>query len=191
MGGLYEILYDILFQPKIAMENIREGKKVGQAFLMFLPCMILPIWTFITAFHAADMGKMMNMMLALEVLGGLVIWILGATIWNLIAELFGGRGSAASLFTALGFIHIVRLAIIPLWALVALMPEDSRTFLTVVSMLTVIAWAFYLDFVAIKEVHQLSAAKTVLVMITPLLCLGLLCIIAVIFIGSSLMHMSI
>jgi len=190
MGSLYETLYDILFQPQVGMRNIAERKNVGQAFLVFLPCMIIPIWTFINAFHVNEMAKMMNIMIVFEVIGGMVIWILGATIWNLIAELFGGRGSVVSLFTALGFIHIIRLAIIPLWALVSFMPENSKTFLTMLSMLSVISWAFYLDFIAIKEVHQLSTAKAVLVMITPILVVGLLCIIGTIFIGNFLMHMS-
>ena len=132
---------------------------------------------------------MVNVMIVLKILGSIAMWIIGAAIWHLIAEFFGGRGTAVGLFAALGFAHAPRMFIVPLWALIAVMPESSRTLLMTISVLAVMLWSLSLDLVAIKEVHQLSGAKAVLVMITPLLVVGVLCVIGFTFIGSSLMHM--
>lgn len=189
MGSLFETLYDILFQPRIGMRNIAERKNVGQAFVAFLLSILIPMWAVYFGLKAAGMSTMINMMIGFKVFGSMVMWIMGAAIWHLIAEFFGGQGTARGLFAALGFAHIPRIFIVPLWALVAVMPAGSKTLLMAVSLLAVLFWSFYLDIIAIKEVHQLSLAKAVLVMTMPVLFIGLLCAILFTFIGSSLMHM--
>ncbi|MBP2626552.1 MAG: Yip1 protein [Firmicutes bacterium] len=189
MGSLFEMLYDILFQPAIGMKNIAQRKNVGQAIVVFLLSILIPIWALYFGLKATGMSTMINVMIVLKIFGSLVMWIMGAAIWHLIAEFFGGHGTAVGLFTALGFAHAPRIFIVPLWALIAVMPASSKTMLMTISVLAVMLWSLSLDVVAIKEVHQLSASKAVLVMITPLLVVGILCIIGFTFIGSSLTHM--
>lgn len=189
MGSLFEILYDILFQPAIGMKNSAEQKNVGQAVIVFLLSILLPIWALSFGLKTTDMSMMINVMIVLKILGSIVLWIGGAAIWHLIAEFFGGQGTAVGLFTALGFAHAPRIFIVPLWALIAVMPASSKTILMTIAVLAVMLWSLTLDVVAIKAVHQLSASKAVLVMIIPLLIVGILGIIGVTFIGSSLIHM--
>ena len=188
MGSLLEIFYDILFQPQVGMRNIAERKNIGQALVAFLLSILIPIWALYFGLKAAGMSTMIHMIIGLKVFGSIVLWIIGAALWNLIAEFFGGQGTAIGLLAALGFAHIPRIFIVPLWALVVVMPAGSKTLLMVISMLAVMLWSFYLDVVAIKEVYQLSAAKAILVMIMPLLVIGLLCGVVFAFIGISFIH---
>jgi len=189
MGSLFEILYDILFQPSIGMKNVAERKNVGQSLIAFLLSILIPIWALNLGLKATGMLTMIHMMIILKILGSVVMWIMGAAIWHLVAELFGGRGTAVGLFAALGFAHVPRILIVPLWALITVMPASSKTLLMTIVVLAILLWSLYLDVVAIKEVHQLSTSKAVLVMITPLLVVGILCVIGFTFIGSSLTHM--
>jgi len=189
MGSLFEILYDTLFQPAIGMKNIAERKNVGQALVVVLLSILIPIWALYLGLKTADMSTIFNIMIVLKTLGSIVMWIMGAAIWHLIAELFGGQGSAVGLFAALGFAHAPRIFIVPLWALIAVMPTSSTTLLMTIAVLVIMLWSLSLDVVAIKEVHQLSTSKAVLVIITPMLVVGILGVIGFTFIGSSLPQM--
>jgi len=189
MASLLEILYDVLFQPATGMKNIAEQKNVGQSLVVFLLSILIPIWALYLGLKATGMLAMIHVLIVLKIVGSTIMWIMGAAIWHLIAELVGGRGTAVGLFTALGFAHAPRIFIVPLWALIAVMPASSKTVLLTIAVLAIMVWSLSLDVVAIKEVHQLSASKAVLVMITPLLFVGIVCIIGFTLIGSSLTHM--
>ena len=189
MGSLFDTLYDILFQPLIAMKNIGEQKPISQAIIAFLGSIVLPIWALYFSLKMIDMPEMVNVVIAIKVVSGIMIWVMGSAIWHLIAEFFGGRGSAVGLFAALGFVYIPWIFIIPLWALTTLMPTSSKVLLMTISVLAVLLWSLYLHVIAIKEVHQLSTATSVLVMLTPMLFVGLVCVITFIFIGSAITHM--
>jgi len=190
MGNLFEMLYDVLFQPAIAMKNIAQQKNVGQALVVFSLSVFIPILALYFGLKTNGMSSMVNVMIVFKILGSIVLWIIGAAIWHLIAEFFGGQGTAVGLFTALGFAHAPRIFIVLLWALIAVMPASSKPLLMTISVLVIMLWSLSLDVVAIKEVHQLSASKAVLVLITPMLVVAILGVIGVTFIGSSLSNMS-
>jgi hypothetical protein len=190
VGSLWDILYDVLFQPRIAMRNIAEQKNIGQAAIVALVSILMPIWAVSFELKKSEMTTMIQAMIGVKVIGSLLVWIIGAAIWNLIAECFGGKGTGVGLFSALGFAHIPRVFMIPLWGLIAVMPASSKNVLMTLSVLIILCWSFALDVVAIKEVHQLSTAKAVLVMVTPMLILGLLCLIGFVYISSSLANMN-
>ncbi len=189
MGSLFDNLYDVLFQPQAGMRNLAEGKNVGQALSVFLISILLPIWALSFALKSTGSSMMIYVMMLIKIAASLIIWFMGAAILHLIAEFFGGRGTGVGLFVTLGFAHIPRIFMVPLWAIIMGMPAGSKTVLLSASVLLVIVWSFYLDIVAIREVYQLSTAKSVLVMITPILGIGILCVVALIFIGSAMINM--
>lgn len=171
------------------MGKIAEQKNVGQAVLVASLSIFLPILAVGFGIKDTGMATMMYVMIGIKIVASFLVWMIGSAIWHLIAEFFGGRGTGVGLFSALGFAHLPRIFIVPLWALIGVMPESSKTVLMVIAVLTILSWSLALDVVAIKEVHQLSTAKAVLVMLMPLLMIGLLCLIGFIFISSSFMHM--
>lgn len=189
MSTLSENLYDVLFHPHAGMKNMGEEKNVGQALSVFFLSTLLPVWVVSLSLKTDGLSMMIEGMILLKLVAGLVIWIIGTAILHLAAEFFGGRGTAVGLFTALGFAHIPRIFIVPVWAVITVMPPGSKTMLLSAAVLMVVCWSLYLDVVAIGEVHQLSMAKSVLVLITPIFFIGILFITALIFIGSAMIHM--
>lgn len=190
MGSIWDILYDLLFEPRSAMTKIAEQKNAGQAVIVALLGILLPILAVGFGIKNTGMATMIYVMAGIKIVVSILLWMIGSAIWHLIAEFFGGKGTAVGLFAALGFAHLPRIFIVPLWALIALMPQSSQTVLMVIAMLTILSWSLALDVVAIKEVHQLSTAKAILVMLMPMLLIGLLCLVGFICISSSLIHMS-
>lgn len=187
--AIWDILYDLLFEPRNAMRKVAEVKNAGQAVLIALISIFIPIFAVSFAIKDTSITTLVHIMIGVKIVASLLVWMIGSAIWNLIAEFFGGKGTALGLFAGLGFAHFPRIFIVPLWALAALMPESIQSLLMVISVLLILCWSVTLDVIAIKEIHQLSTAKAILVMMTPLLVLGLLCFITFIFISSSLINM--
>ena len=185
---MWDILYDLLFEPHSAMGKIAIQRNAGQALIVALFSILLPIVAVGFGMKHTGMWTMIYVMIGIKIVASILVWIIGAAIWHLIAEFFGGRGTAVGLFSALGFAHLPRVFIVPLWAFISVMPENSKNILMVIAVLMILFWSVMLDVVAIKEVHQLTTAKAVLVMIVPLLMVGLLCLVSFIFISSSLIH---
>ena len=189
MVAIWDILYDLVFEPRNAMRAIAEQKNAGQAVIIALISIVIPILAVSFGLKDKSLAAVVPVMIGIKIVASLLVWMMGAALWSLIAEFFGGKGTAIGLFAGLGFAHLPRIFIVPLWALSALMPESSQTLLMVISVLLILFWSVNLDVIAIKEIHQLSTAKAILVMMMPMLMLGLLCFIAFVFISSSLINM--
>ena len=189
MVAIWDILYDLVFEPRNAMRAIAEQKNAGQAVVIALISIVIPILAVSFGLKDKSLAAVVPVMIGIKIVASLLVWMMGAALWSLIAEFFGGKGTAIGLFAGLGFAHLPRIFIVPLWALSALMPESSQTLLMVISVLLILFWSVNLDVIAIKEIHQLSTAKAILVMMMPMLMLGLLCFIAFVFISSSLINM--
>jgi hypothetical protein len=190
VGTLWDILYDLLFQPRLGMATIAQQKNAGQAILVVLTSILVPLWALSFGMKDTGMTTMIHIVMGIHMLGSLVVWVLASAIWHLVAEFLGGKGRAVGLFAALGFAQVPRLFIVPLWALITVMPPSSKTVLMALAVLVILGWSLFLDVIAIKEVHQLSTSKAVIVIIMPMLLVGLLCLLGLVFISSSLLHMN-
>lgn len=189
MGNVFEILYDVLFQPQIAMRTIAEQKNIPQTLSVFFLSIIIPIWAMYFGMQAAGMSTMIYFFIAVKIVGSMVMWFVGTAIWHLIAEFYGGKGSALGLFSALGFSYFPQIFIVPLWVFAALLPVSMRTIVMTLAALVIVCWSLFLSITAMREVYQITAAKAVLVMLTPLIVLIVVCGIAFTFIGSALTQM--
>lgn len=186
MGNFLETIYDVLFKPKTAMQYIAEKKLTGQALVMFTIGMLVPVWAVYTGIKGAPIVPMLGGMFVLQFVGSLFLWILGASVFNFIAELAGGRGSAVGLFAAMGFCHLPRVAVIPLGVIAALLPDGLRGIAFGAIGLLVVVWTLMLNVAAIRGAHGLSTAMAVLVLLAPLLTLVGAVIAAVVFIGAAI-----
>jgi hypothetical protein len=189
MGNLFEVLYDVLFQPRIAMQTIVVKRNIGQAIVVFLLSILIPIWAMYFGLQSAGMANMIQLIIGCKVLGSIAMWIMATAVWHLIAEFFGGKGTALGLFSTLGFAHFPHVLIVPLWVFAALMPASVKTIIMVVSVLGILFWSCFLTIMGIKEVYQFSTAKAVLVIVTPVLIMLLVFGIVFTFIGSAFTHM--
>ncbi|SHJ43489.1 Yip1 family protein [Propionispora hippei] len=169
MDTIFEQVYDVLFHPRAALQKIAERRPIGQALIIFLISVIIPMWAVYFGVKASGLPQAPGVMLVLELFGSLLFWLLGTAVWHLIAELFGGRGTALGLLAALGFAHFPRVLLVPLWVLSSLMPPGISAFLVTGSFLVILVWSLWLDVYAIKGTYQVSGAKAVLILLTPLL----------------------
>lgn len=188
MGALFENLYDVLFHPRNAMRQIATDKRAGQALVVVLLSSIIPIWAVYFGLKTAGMHHAFGGLLAVQIFGSLAVWFFGAALWHIIAELFGGKGTAVGLLSALGFAHLPRIFIVPLWVIAALLPDGLRPIAMGLTGLIILVWLLYLDVTALQEAHDLSAAKAVLVFLTPPLAIVAVLLAITIFLGTAVMR---
>jgi hypothetical protein len=189
MGNLFEVLYDVLFQPQIAMRIIADQKNIRQALVVFFLSIIIPIWAMYFGLQAAGMSTMIHLFIGIKIFGSMVMWFMGTAVWHLLAEFYGGKGTAIGLFSTLGFAYFPQILIVPLWVFAALLPVSLKTIVMTAAALIILCWSLFLSITAMQEVYQFSAAKAVLVMFTPLLVMVLICGIAFTFLGSAIAQM--
>lgn len=189
MGSFLETIYDVLFKPTTAMRYIAEKKLTGQAFAMFTIGMLVPVWAVYTGIKGTPGVPALGIMFVLHLIGSLTFWVVGASVLNFIAELAGGRGTAVGLFAALGFSHLPRVVVMPLWVIAALLPNGLRGIAFGIVGLIVVIWTLSLNVAAIRGAHDLSGVKAVLVLVTPILAFLSVVIAAIVFLSSSLMHL--
>lgn len=189
MGSFLETIYDVLFNPTTAMQYIAEKKLTGQALAVFTIGMLVPVWAVYTGIKGTPGVPALGIMFVLHLIGSLAFWVIGASVLNFIAELAGGQGTAVGLFAALGFSHLPRIVVMPLWVIAALLPNGLRGIAFGIVGLIVVIWTLSLNVSAIRGAHGLSGAKAVLVLLTPMLVFLSTVVAAIIFLGSSLMHL--
>jgi hypothetical protein len=189
MGNLFEVLYDVLFQPQIAMQTIADQKNIPQVLVVFFLSIIIPIWAMYFGLQAAGMSTMIPVFIGIKIVGSMIMWFMGTAIWHLLAEFYGGKGTAMGLFSALGFAYFPQILIVPLWVFAAILPASLKTLVMTLAALVILCWSLFLSITAMKEVYQFSAAKAVLVMLTPVLFMVLVCGIAFTFLGSAITQM--
>jgi len=189
MGNIFDVLYDVLFQPQMAMRSIADQKNIPQVLVVFFLSIIIPIWAMYFGLQAAGMSTMIHLFIGIKIFGSMVMWFMGTAVWHLLAEFYGGRGTAIGLFSTLGFTYFPQILIVPLWVFAAILPVSLKTLVMTVAALVILGWSLFLSITAMKEVYQFSTAKAVLVMITPLLVVLVLCTLAFTFVGSALTQM--
>ncbi|HWR43686.1 Yip1 family protein [Sporomusa sp.] len=189
MGSFIETIYDVLFKPKEAMQYIAEKKLTRQAVAMFTIGMLVPVWALYAGIKGTAGVPALGIFFILHIIGSFVFWILSAAILAFIAELAGGRGTPVGLFSALGFSHLPRVVVMPLWVIVSLLPAGVQgVFFGIIGVFVVI-WTLSLHIIALRGAYGLSGAKAVLVLMAPLLALIGTIAAIIIFAGSALIHL--
>ncbi len=185
MGPFLELLYDVIFSPAAAMRQIAARRPVGQAFVAFLLSIVIPAGAIYFVLQATATGKFAGAFFAAAVCVRLLMWFVGSAVLQLIAELFGGQGTAVGLFAAIGFAHLPFIFAVPLAVAGLLLPAGAAAMLFAAGVLVLIFWVLALTVIAIQGVHGLSAAKAVLVLLTPLLAAAAAVVAVVVFVGAA------
>ncbi|SMD04251.1 Yip1 family protein [Sporomusa malonica] len=189
MGSFLETVYDVLFNPKEAMQIIAEKKLTGQALVMFTIGMLVPVWAVYAGIKDTTGVPAVGFLFILHGIGSLLFWVISAAVLTFVAELFGGRGTAVGLFAALGFSHLPRVVVMPLWVIASLLPAGIQGAAFGVIGVIVVIWTLSLHVAALRGAHGLSGIKAVLVLVAPMLALIGTITVLVIFAGSALIHL--
>ncbi len=189
MGSFIEIIYDVLFKPKAAMQYIAEKKLAGQAVIMFVIGMLVPVWAVYTGVKGTAGLPALSIFFIFHVIGSFTFWVLSASVLAFIAELAGGRGTPVGLFSALGFSHLPRVIVMPLWVIASLMPAGIQQVCFGIIGVLIVMWTLTLHITALQGAYELSGAKAVLVLLAPLLVSIAVVAVIIIFAGSVLIHL--
>lgn len=190
MGSFLETVYDVLFNPKQAMRYIAEKKLIGQALAMFSISMLVPVWAMYAGVKGTSGVAALGLLFIVQVIGSLVLWVFSAAILAFIAELAGGRGTAVGLFSALGFSHLPKIIVTPLWVVAVLLPAGVQETAFGIIAVIAIVWMLALHVAALQGAFALSGVRAILVLSAPLLVsIGAIAAI-LIFAGSALMQIS-
>lgn len=180
-----ETVYDVLFRPGEVMGRIADERLTGQALIVFAISAVIPAGGLYFGLRAAGMAKLLDMAILLHALGSLVVWFVGAAVLHLIAEFYGGEGSAAGLFAAMGFAQLPRIFAAPLWAVTMVLPKGTAGAFLAISTIVLFVWMLALDIAAIRGAYNMGGARAALVLVTPFLALAAVLAVVVIFAGAA------
>ncbi len=186
MGDFLENLYDILFQPLQGMKSIAARRLTGQAVVALLLSVLIPAWPIYFFLKEINMPILIHLIIIVQILGSFILWFVGVAILHLIAEMAGGRGTAAGLLAAMGFSHVPRIFLVPGWVVTILMPAGIRPLLFAVLGIMTAVWTLGLAMVAIRANYDFSPSKAIVVLITPLLALIAAFLVIAILLGAAL-----
>ena len=188
MGIFLETLYDVLFHPVTALRTIAIEKKIGPSLGAFLISILVPAWAVYFGLHGADFPAIAGLAVSIQVVGSIIFWIVGAGFFALMAELFGGNGTAVGLMAGMGFAHFPRVFIVPLLVLSTFFPKTIQPLFLILFGSVIIFWILTLYVIAIREAYFLSTLKAVIVIITPLAVIVVCGIVFAISVGTMLLQ---
>ena len=186
LGRFLELLYDVLFHPGSALRVIATERKVGYSLGAFLISILIPLWAVVFGLKTAGISAAVSIVVLIQIIGSLLLWVVGSAVFGLIAEFFGGRGTAMGLLAGIGFAHVPRIFIVPLLVVSSVLPEVIQTMFIALSGIVVVFWTLALHAIAVREAYDLSLARAVLVLGTPLLAVVVFFLVMLVFAGSIL-----
>jgi len=169
VGNLLDSIYDVLFCPSPALRRIGEESRWGMAVLVYLVCLILPAIAMGFFIKTLGFHKFGGMLVAAEVVGRFMLLVLGVAVLHLVAELFGGKGTAKGLLAAMCFAHLPQLLAVPFFVISMLWASSFWKALVPLVSVAVSCWTLVLNIVAIKEVYQISGGRAVLIFVIPII----------------------
>lgn len=187
MEQFFENIYGVIIQPGVAMRRIAVQKPVVQALVVFALSVLIPTGTFYLAFETDNFGNMLLVIILALTMGGLVVWFSVAAILSMIAEFFGGSGSAKGLFVAMGFAQTPRILATPFFVLARLFPGSVFSSAANFVFMITFFWIMVLDVIAIKQAHDFGSAKAVLVFVIPLLVVVLAVLALMFYAGTAVL----
>ncbi|MDF2566054.1 MAG: Yip1 protein [Massilibacillus sp.] len=165
MSSILETLYDMLTKPKEAFQVIvSEGRLAKSCQIVLFSTVISSLAAYANVFEGGFKGAM----LLAEIICSVLLWGVSVSVWHLLAELIGGRGSVRRLLTAIGFTYFLQLLIVPIYLIASFLPTVGFL-LSMIATLVVAVWSIVLGILAISEVYQLSGGKATLIYFLPVL----------------------
>ena len=169
MRNFLELLYEVMVRPQAAMRIIAAWKPVKQSAAVFIISLVIAALLLRAGLQSAGAEKFGGLIVGCYVLFCLGTWTLGAAVFNLIAEFWGGQANGLGLFAALGFTHWPRIFMAPVWALAVFLPSAARPWIWILGGSLISIWSIVLTVTALRAAHGLTVGRAVLTLLTPLL----------------------
>lgn len=203
----YEIIYGVLFDPKETMRRIVQRPPLTATLIIVILLSLVGLLTNLyTSAHggSANLGLEMGLPLAqaqvfsdalraaapvLAILGAVfyfVKWFFYSALLHLLADFYGGRGEARTVFIVYGLAGLPEVFLIPLNVVTTLAVPDWATGTSTVGSLLVLIWGVYLLTLGLREAHKLSTGRALAVIFTPVIAVGLLLVISMVGLVSAM-----
>lgn len=184
LSALADLVAGVYLHPVRTFREVASNAPVGRALFLYLlvsaaGALMAVLTTPRLAPHqqlAAVSGGLGSAVAVLFLAWALAKLFVYSGLLHLIAEFFGGRGSAREVFTVYGLASLPTLILIPWHLLVTWLPGYLRVGLTVPVALGIFVWTVVLLILGVREVHGLTTARAALVVLVPpaVLALGVL-----------------
>ncbi|MCD5390406.1 YIP1 family protein [candidate division NPL-UPA2 bacterium] len=165
-----ELIYQLFTSPVLAMKRASRERPLGTAFLVVILAVLSSRigWLLILPRGSGQAKVSLSLGLIMELMvtfGGLFLLV---AIFHLIANLWGGSGRAAPLYSVSCF------ALIPIWLMtplaIILKPLGVGRFLLLPLFgVIILVWIAALFILGIREVHHLPWGKAAATFIVPLI----------------------
>lgn len=164
-----EIIYGVFAQPRDTFRYLAYARPIKEAVGFLLIIILFNFVTSLPDYRAAAIGADLPIDISAFIvplfLIGLVVafiaWFLNAATVNLVSQLVGGKGNGLGLLCGFSFAMAPVLITGILGSVMQLLP--FRSLFTVPISMTGVVWVFILDIIALGEIEQLAAKKSILV----------------------------
>lgn len=180
--GVLELIYGILFDPADTFKKVAEAPPLGLSVLIFSLVNITAIFMgFLTFFHllskslpagGAGSANLTLSMLLLIVFLGLIAklcnWLLSTSVFHLLAELLGGRGSVRSLLAVVGLSYLPFIFLAPVELL--LLTWGLNSVVVVIVMIlncAIFIWWLALMVLGVRQEYCLSTGSALAAVFLP------------------------
>lgn len=176
--GFADLVYGVLFNPAATFRSISQEPPVFQGFIIYL--VIVGLTSLVNALVPPDVSGMspeVGQIIAtlgpfigiIAALFSFLAWIIKAGVYQLFAELLGGKGRAVGVLTVLALADLPRVLVIPFQIISFYAAESFLSgFLTIAVSLAGFVWGLVLLVIGFREIHQFSTGKAIVNLLIPL-----------------------
>ena len=181
----FELLYGVLFQPKILFKKVAEEPPLFYSFIVIVGVSIITSMLNVITTAPLDMQlppeipreviEFMSVFTSpvfsfmgtlLSLLFTLIFWFITSAIFQLVAEFLGGKGKGLGVMTVLGLASLPQIFIIPFAVLTYIFALPGQLIALVSIILFV--WSYIiLPILGFREVQQFSLGRALLTVFMP------------------------
>ncbi len=199
-SGILDIFYGVLFEPARTFAGFAPKPPIVLITIIFVALNLAEALTgiFTTPVYLDKIGQLPGItgagakqaMLSFVAIAGflfsLIKWFFMAGLLHLLAELYGGNGTARSVWAVYGVAGLPAVFMIPV-RIISNLVTNGGPFDYIAGMLTLglYAWGVILLIIGLREVHHFSTGRAAFTVITPWLMLVFLTLVTLIFIGTT------
>ncbi len=189
MTNLIEEIGGVIVSPQETMEKISEKDELKGAFIIVLLTGILGgINTIVIYYSVIYYAMMPEIPPILWIVGftiaNILLWILFAGIYRIIALILGGKGTYSKVLQLYGYAFVPALLVFPLSTITFLLAGPMIS--TIVDLIGAV-WYIIMYTIAISVAERISTIKALIVVLTPIILLVVIVMILVALVLAPLM----
>ncbi|GAB6159058.1 hypothetical protein JCM39194_22580 [Desulfotomaculum varum] len=203
----YEIIYGVLFDPVPTMRRLAANPPLGAAFVIVITLalagMLASLYIYARS-GAPELGGAVGLPWqqhltaaralraaapVLALLGAVfyfVKWFFYSALLHLLAEFYGGRGKARTVFVIYGLAGLPEVFLIPLNVVTALAAPSLTAVVSTLGNLGTLVWGTVLLTIGLREAHRLSTGRALAVIATPVLAVLALALVTLVALAGTL-----